>query len=129
MDGCGGRGGRVPNGTRVQPSYSSACVCRPVVADGRENLLIGCAVPCRRSRTQVPGMSWFKDAKFGLFVHNGPVTQWGTEISFPLVCTKLPCDVAEKDGVRKTINTTDELAAHRRAYADLAKTCVGYRTA
>ena len=39
----------------------------------------------------VPGLKWFAGAKFGLFMHYGPVTQWEAEISFPLVCTAFPC--------------------------------------
>ena len=42
---------------------------------------------------RAPGLEWFGDAKFGLFMHWGPVTQWGAEISFPLVCPAFPCTV------------------------------------
>lgn len=71
-----------------------------------------------------PGMKWMSEAKFGLFIHNGPVTQWGTEISFPLVCGALPCTVHGPGNKPVTIHTEDELAAHRKAYADLATTFV-----
>ena len=64
-----------------------------------------------------PGMKWFSDAKFGLFMHNGPVTQWGTEISFPLVCTKLPCTPQGPGKKPVHITTTEDLAAHRQVRA------------
>jgi alpha-L-fucosidase len=68
------------------------------------------------------GRKWFDAAKFGLFMHWGPVSQWGTEISFPLVCSSLPCTVAGPNRSSIRINNTDELSAHRHAYANLAKT-------
>jgi alpha-L-fucosidase len=77
------------------------------------------------ARMQFPnvrGLALFDAAKFGLFVHWGPVSQWGTEISFPLVCTSFPCDVSGPGNVRITMQDATELAAHRTAYADLAKT-------
>lgn len=70
----------------------------------------------------VPGMQWFTKAKLGMFMHYGPVSQWGTEISFPLVCKQLPCTVRAMNNSNVVIKTQEELAAHRQAYADLAKT-------
>eukprot|EP00117_Sycon_ciliatum_P018057 scpid54143/ scgid16819/ Tissue alpha-L-fucosidase; Alpha-L-fucosidase I; Alpha-L-fucoside fucohydrolase 1 len=67
-------------------------------------------------------ITWFKEAKFGLFMHWGPVSQWGTEISFPLVCKKLPCTVQTKGPNSTQITTIEELQQHRQSYADLAKT-------
>eukprot|EP00041_Stephanoeca_diplocostata_P014083 m.252938 g.252938 ORF g.252938 m.252938 type:complete len:584 (+) comp19572_c0_seq2:48-1799(+) len=70
-----------------------------------------------------PGMDkWFKDAKLGMFMHWGPVSQWGTEISFPLVCKEFPCTVRGPNNVDMVINTTEQLSAHRQAYAALANT-------
>eukprot|EP00051_Salpingoeca_urceolata_P009757 m.118538 g.118538 ORF g.118538 m.118538 type:complete len:641 (-) comp16434_c0_seq4:278-2200(-) len=69
-----------------------------------------------------PGLKWFNNARFGMFMHWGPVSQWGTEISFPLVCQKLPCSVEGPGKKKIEIKTLDELKAHRQAYADLAKT-------
>ena len=68
------------------------------------------------------GLEWFTAGKLGMFMHNGPCTQWGTEISFPLMCTQFPC--APKGPGNKAVNITGpaELKAHRQAYADLAKT-------
>ena len=64
----------------------------------------------------------FQSDGFGMFIHNGPVTQWGTDIGWPLVCTTLPCTVPGPKNVPRNLTTTDELAAHRREYFDLAKT-------
>ena len=68
------------------------------------------------------GIAAFDSAKFGLFIHWGPVSQWGTEISFPLVCYSFPCTVAGPGNVRRVIHNASELAAHRGAYAALAQT-------
>eukprot|EP00118_Oscarella_pearsei_P009687 m.56541 g.56541 ORF g.56541 m.56541 type:complete len:622 (+) comp34611_c0_seq3:46-1911(+) len=65
---------------------------------------------------------WFDAAKFGLFMHWGPVSQWGTEISFPLVCQSFPCSVAGPNRSVIIIKNVTELKAHRQAYADLAHT-------
>jgi len=70
----------------------------------------------------VPGMQWFTRAKLGMFMHYGPVSQWGTEISFPLVCGRLPCTVRGPGNKPLVINTAAELEAHRRAYAALQHT-------
>eukprot|EP01052_Picozoa_sp_SAG31_P007874 SAG31_NODE_384_length_16414_cov_7.492308_7_plen_193_part_00 len=83
--------------------------------------------PFRFAGRAAPGMEWFKEAKLGLFMHWGPVSQWGAEISFPLVCNSLPCHPAGPAtcGERRcllNITTTEQLAAHRQAYADLATT-------
>ena len=64
----------------------------------------------------------FQSDGFGMFIHNGPVTQWGTDIGWPLVCTTLPCTVPGPKNVPRNLTTTDELAAHRREYFDHAKT-------
>ena len=70
-----------------------------------------------------PGLdSWFKDAKLGMFMHWGPVSQWGTEISFPLLCSGFPCHPKGPNNTATTITTPTQLSAHRQAYADLAKT-------
>ena len=70
-----------------------------------------------------PGMdSWFKDAKLGMFMHWGPVSQWGTEISFPLVCKGFPCHPKGPNNTNTNITTTEELKAHREAYTKLATT-------
>jgi alpha-L-fucosidase len=68
------------------------------------------------------GIGAFTAAKFGLFIHWGPVSQWGTEISFPLVCWSFPCQVMGPGNVPITITSQAQLAAHRQAYRDLAKT-------
>lgn len=70
----------------------------------------------------VQGLQKFSASKFGLFIHWGPVSQWGTEISFPLTCTSLPCDTSGPGNSRIVINTTEQLIAHRNAYAALAQT-------
>ena len=70
----------------------------------------------------VAGLNLFDSAKFGLFIHWGPVSQWGTEISFPLVCDRFPCTVKVAGNENLIINTPDELKAHRLAYAQLAQT-------
>ncbi|XP_065836284.1 tissue alpha-L-fucosidase-like isoform X2 [Oscarella lobularis] len=64
----------------------------------------------------------FRMLEFGLFMHWGPVSQWGTEISFPLVCKSFPCNMAGPNRTTITANNTSQLQAHRQAYADLAKT-------
>eukprot|EP01079_Euglenida_sp_SAG-EU17-18_P006201 gene6201-6034_t len=70
-----------------------------------------------------PGMdAWFKDAKLGMFMHWGPVSQWGTEISFPLVCTQFPCSPQGPGNHPVHITDAAELSAHRSAYAALADT-------
>ena len=61
----------------------------------------------------------FPAAKFGLFIHFAPVVEWGAELSWPLVCTKLPCEVQSANPSTITIRTIDELKRHRRAYASL----------
>lgn len=68
------------------------------------------------------GIALFDAAKFGLFVHWGPVSQWGTEISFPLVCRAFPCTVAGPGNVPVVITNATALSAHRAAYAALAQT-------
>jgi len=56
-------------------------------------------------------------------MHHGPVTQWGVDISWPLVCQTLPCSVqSPPDGKLKNISSIKELIAHRKAYFDLANT-------
>jgi alpha-L-fucosidase len=69
-----------------------------------------------------PGLPLFDQAKFGLFVHWGPVSQWGTEISFPLVCTGFPCDTVGPGNAPITLHNESELATHRAAYRALAST-------
>jgi hypothetical protein len=69
----------------------------------------------------VQGLPKFSAAKFGLFVHWGPVSQWGTEISFPLTCNGLPCSTVGPGNKPVVINTTAQLIAHREAYAALRK--------
>jgi len=53
---------------------------------------------------------------------NRPVSQWGTEISFPLVCNDFPCHPKGPNNTVMNITNAAELKAHRLAYADLAKT-------
>ena len=65
---------------------------------------------------QTPGMEWFKDAKFGMFMHWGPIAQWGAEISFPLMCTALPCHPKGPNNTVMNITTTDQLREHRQVY-------------
>lgn len=72
------------------------------------------------SRATVDALASFRSAGFGMFMHNGPITQWGTDIGWPLVCASLPCSVPGPGNVARNITTTEELGAHRRAYADLA---------
>ena len=77
------------------------------------------------ARMQFPnraGLDHFRSLKFGLFIHYGPVSQWGTEISFPLTCSAFPCVTRGPANVEITINDTAQLAAHREAYAALATT-------
>ena len=67
-----------------------------------------------------PGLALFDAAKLGLFIHWGPVSQWGMEISFPLACDAFPCTVAGPNNTRRVITNTEQLASHRKEYADLA---------
>ena len=69
-----------------------------------------------------PGLSWFSAAKLGMFMHWGPVTQWGTEISFPLICASFPCSPKGPGNVPVHIKDAAQLAAHRQAYRDLQHT-------
>jgi hypothetical protein len=69
-----------------------------------------------------PGLALFDQAKLGLFVHWGPVSQWGTEISFPLTCGSFPCDVRGPNNTARVLHNAEELAAHRAEYAALART-------
>lgn len=71
---------------------------------------------------QVPGMKWFTEAKLGMFMHWGPISQWGTEISFPLVCDSFPCTVPQVNHTPHVVHNEDELRAHRQAYANLMHT-------
>ena len=64
----------------------------------------------------------FDRSRFGLFIHWGPVSQWGAEISFPLTCSSLPCNSQGPNGSTVTLKTVQELADHRQAYANLAHT-------
>lgn len=67
------------------------------------------------------GLAKFDSAKFGLFIHWGPVSIWGTEISFPLVCDAFPCTTTGANQQEIVIHNASELRAHRQAYRDLAK--------
>eukprot|EP01084_Bolivina_argentea_P214284 363811_1 len=67
-------------------------------------------------------LKWFKKAKLGMFIHYSPVTQWGDDLSWPVVCPKLPCTVQAENHTRITINTIDELKQHRLNYFNLYKT-------
>ena len=126
--------------------------------------------PYKFQGSAAPGLDgWFKDAKLGMFMHWGPVSQvpfttapthlcphpttpplpvaacrpplphaqpalaltdlsrfvpdqWGTEISFPLLCSSFPCSPKGPNNTATHITNTAELAAHRQAYADLANT-------
>ena len=69
-----------------------------------------------------PGLALFDQSKLGLFIHWGPVSQWGTEISFPLACGAFPCDVRGPNNTVRTLHNASELAAHRGEYAALART-------
>lgn len=66
------------------------------------------------------GLAKFDSAKFGLFIHWGPVSIWGTEISFPLVCDAFPCTTQGAGQQEIIIHNASELKAHRQAYRDLA---------
>eukprot|EP00939_MAST-03C_sp_MAST-3C-sp1_P003408 g3408.t1 len=70
----------------------------------------------------IDALDRFRALKYGMFMHNGPVTQWGTEISFPLVCTSFPCSPKGPGNVDVNISTPQELKAHREKYAALSKT-------
>jgi len=70
----------------------------------------------------VAAIQSFQNANFGAFMHNGPVTQWGADIGWPLVCVSFPCDVQGPDNTTRTLTTTEELKAHRQEYIDLART-------
>lgn len=50
------------------------------------------------------------------------MSQWGTEISFPLVCESFPCHPAGPNNTKMNISTPAELSQHRQNYANLAKT-------
>ena len=79
--------------------------------------------PYRFQGSAAPGLDgWFKDAKLGMFMHWGPVSQWGTEISFPLLCSSFPCHPKGPNNTATDITTAAQLSAHRQAYADLAST-------
>src|SRR5690348_7217037 len=65
---------------------------------------------------------WFEEAKFGLFVHWAPISQWGDELSWPLVCESLPCVLQSVNHTYINITTIEELKQHRKDYTDLAKT-------
>ena len=62
------------------------------------------------------GMVKFTTAKLGLFIHWGPISQWGTEISFPLTCGAFPCTVAGPNRSAVVVHNTTQLRAHRQAY-------------
>lgn len=47
---------------------------------------------------------WFSSAKFGLVIHWAPASIWGAEISWPLVCERLPCSLQSENGTMK-VNT------------------------
>eukprot|EP01084_Bolivina_argentea_P248043 414914_1 len=70
----------------------------------------------------VKGFKWFKQAKLGLFICYSPITQWGDDLSFPLVCEQLPCTVQSVNHTVITINTIDELIQHRQNYYNLMNT-------
>ena len=76
----------------------------------------------RATAATIASLELFGSLKLGMFMHNGPVTQWGTEISFPLVCGSFPCTVQGPGGVSLNITSTAELRAHRLAYRALATT-------
>jgi len=74
------------------------------------------------NKATITSLEWFSSAKLGMFIHDGPVTQWGTEISFPLICTGLPCAVQGANKSTVNITTIAELKAHREAYERLGTT-------
>ena len=45
--------------------------------------------------------AWFREAKLGMFIHWGPVSQVGQELSYPLLCC--PLDDAGCDGAVRCI--------------------------
>eukprot|EP01119_Soliformovum_irregulare_P015702 TRINITY_DN4458_c0_g1_i1.p1 TRINITY_DN4458_c0_g1~~TRINITY_DN4458_c0_g1_i1.p1 ORF type:complete len:494 (-),score=93.05 TRINITY_DN4458_c0_g1_i1:4-1485(-) len=65
---------------------------------------------------------WYDDAKFGLFIHWGPISQWGDDLSWPLFCPSFPCTVQSVNHTYINITNKAELAAHRKAYYSLADT-------
>jgi hypothetical protein len=65
------------------------------------------------NKATLDSLEWFSSAKLGMFIHDGPVTQWGTEISFPLICTSLPCTGQGANKSAVNITTIAELKAHR----------------
>eukprot|EP01084_Bolivina_argentea_P214283 363807_1 len=67
-------------------------------------------------------LQWFKKSKLGMFIHYSPITQWGDELSWPVVCPKLPCTVQAANHTKITISTIDELKQHRLNYYNLYKT-------
>jgi alpha-L-fucosidase len=88
-------------------------------------LLVQLGVEAQRNPFVFPnveGINLFKQARLGLFVHWGPISQWGDEISFPLTCTSFPCYVQSVDRTTLVVNNASELSAHRQAYASLART-------
>ena len=67
-------------------------------------------------------LQWFKKSKLGMFIHYSPVTQWGDDLSWPVVCPQLPCTVQAENHTRITLNTTAQLKQHRLNYYNLYKT-------
>ena len=68
------------------------------------------------------GLALFDQQKLGLFIHWGPVSQWGSEISFPLTCGSFPCTVRGMNNTDIVIDNITALTAHRDAYTALAHT-------
>lgn len=64
----------------------------------------------------------FNADKFGMFLHNGPVTQWGVEIAWPLICQSFPCLSQGPNATKLNITNEQELQEHRQAYLNLGAT-------
>lgn len=70
---------------------------------------------------------WYRQAKFGLFIHFAPVSQWGAELSWPLQCRgnppgSFPCSHQGPGGAAVVAHNESELRAQRLAYEGLAAT-------
>lgn len=100
----------------MAPNYAFALLVCTAAAAPSDDPYVRMQFPNRA------GLAKFDAAKLGLFIHWGPVSQWGTEISFPLTCDSFPCVSRGPNNTVVTLRNATELAAHRDAYTALAQT-------